>query len=234
MDFAVIFNSIKNHIISFFAFVVIFGGASVFIFGEYKGVQSEKENLFKLQLDLKKQELSFEQQKTKRDKELSAKEHTLAEMEKSLKKQMSDLKVKEKNTEKANASNNQKDALLISEKNKELDNLIRDYESKLETVSTLHSLYSKEAQKVKAETKIQELMLAYSKLGVNLNSPDWCDKEYTERYYHADALLDQISAINTKHNVSEEYSWFVKRNNKSWISSSDGVCEANKAIKSDS
>ena len=187
--------------VGFLAFVIIFSGLSIFLFNWSK-------DLHERQLKIKDEEIIFEQKIAKREKELYRKELKIEVDEKSLKKQFSNLKIKEK----------------------KLDDSIRDYKNKLETINASHSLYSKVAQKAQAETKIQELMLTYSKLGVSLKKPNWCDKKYTQKYYQAEGLLDQILTINSKYNISNEYYMFVKRNinDAVWININDGVCEAEK------
>jgi hypothetical protein len=121
----------------------------------------------------------------------------------------------------------------ISNKEDELNSLIDKYDTELQKVKELVKIYSQEARRSKAEDIVINIIKEFSELGVSLNKPDWCNNEYMARYYKGEVLLDQISALNNKYSISEEYSWFVKRQAAGFVSFNEHNCEAKKNINTD-
>lgn len=81
------------------------------------------------------------------------------------------------------------------------------------------------ALKAKANDDVIKLMNKFSKLGVDLKKPDWCDKAYTARYNTASNLLDAIKAMIKKYDLSDSYKAFVSANAKSSSNAaSEGWC----------
>lgn len=251
MTFTEIFNAIKSYLAGFLTFVVCFAVASAFLWNEYKAVQADKEAVSTkllslkdaqiklekekslLQFELKDAELKLEKEKATLQSKLKEKEFELSSKEAKLESTKAEL---EDEINKLKGSLSSKQSITsdsIKAKESELKILIDQYQSKVKEVNELYSYYSKEALKAKAEELILKAMNEFSALGVNIRKPDWCDKDYTNRYYQGEALIDQISALNRKYSISDEYDWYVRTNSRGIVSSSDGVCEANKSSNSD-
>lgn len=233
MTFTEIFNAIKSYLAGFLTFVVCFAVAGAFLWNEYKAVQADKEAVSIKLLSLKDAELKLEKEKAILQSKLKEKEFELSTKEAKLERTKAEL---EDEINKLKGSLSSKQSITsdsIKAKESELKILIDQYQSKVKEVNELHSYYSKEALKAKAEELILKAMNEFSALGVNIRKPDWCDKDYTSRYYQGEALIDQISALNSKYSISDDYDWYVRTHSRGFVSSSDGVCEANKSSNSD-
>jgi hypothetical protein len=229
-----IFNAIKSYLAGFLTFVVCFSVAGVFLWDEYKEVQVSKENVSTKLLLLKDTELKLEKDKSLLQLKLKEQEFALSKKEIQMDKAKKDL---EERIEKLKSSLSTSEVInsdSIKNKEKELNILIEQYESNLDEVKELYTLYSLKARKAKAEDLILKTMEDFSALGVNISRPDWCDKDYMKRYYQGEALIDRINALNSEYSISEEYEWFVKSHSRSMRTSSDGECKANKPLKQDS
>lgn len=222
MNFNDTFDAIKSYLAGFLTFVIFFAVASAFVWNEYKSVQADKDAVSTQLLSLKDAQIKLEKEKLHLQLELKDAEFKL-EKEKSI----SQSKLKEKEFELSITS----DAIKVKEN--DLDILIKQYQEKVKEINELHSYYSEKALKAKAEELILKAMNEFSALGVSIKKPDWCDKDYTNRYYRGKALIDQISALNSKYSISKEYSLFASKHSRGIISSNDGVCEANKSSNSD-
>lgn len=217
MSFSVIYNAIKSYLTGFLTFAVCFSVASVFLWNEYKEVQINKESVSTKLLSLKDAEIKLEKEKSLLQLKLKEKEFELSKKEAQMDKVKTDLE--EKNNELKKSLSNAKEIKSDSIENKEkmLNALIEQYESKVKEVNVLHSYYSNEARKAKAEELILKAMNDFSALGVNMRRPDWCDREYMSRYNQGKVLIDQISALNSKYLISDEYDWFVGTHTNSSI-----------------
>lgn len=229
MTISEVYNAIKSYLAGFLTFVVCFAVAVTFLWGEYKAVQTDKEAVSTQLLSLKDAEIELQKEKAllqlemkDRESELSRKEVKFERIKTELENRIVELTSSLSNKEEVTS-----DAIELKER--ELSILIDEYEEKLKKVSELHSHYSHEALKAKAEELILSTMNDFAALGVNMSRPDWCDQEYMSRYYQGKALIEQISALNNKYEVSEEYTWFVRKNSRSVLSASDGECKANKS-----
>lgn len=251
MTFKDIYNAIRSYLAGFLTFVVSFAVASVFLWNEYKAVQADKEAISTKLLSLKDAQIKLEKEKSLLHLELKDAEFKLekekATLQTRLREKEFELSTKEAklesiNTELENEINKLKSSLSskqsitsdsIKAKERELKILIDQHQRKVEEVNELYSYYSKEALKAKAEELILKAMNEFSALGVNIREPDWCDKDYTSRYYQGEALIDQISALNGKYSISEEYDWYVRTHSRGMFSLNDGECKTNKSNNSD-
>jgi len=245
LTFTEIFNAIKSYLAGFLTFVVCFAVASAFLWGEYKAVQVDKEAVSTkllslkdaqiklekekslLQLELKDAEFKLEKEKTTLQSKLKEKEFELSKKEAKLESTKAELEDEVNKLKNSLSSKQSMTSDSIKDKERELEILIDQYQSRVKEVNELYSYYSKEALKAKAEELILKAMNEFSALGVNIRKPDWCDKDYTSRYYQGKALIDQISALNSKYSISDEYDWFVRTHSRGIMSSSDGECKAN-------
>ncbi|ELL9328547.1 hypothetical protein RX455_000267 [Vibrio fluvialis] len=218
MKFSEIYNAIKSHFLGFLTFVILFSVSAVYLVSEYKDIQLQKSNITSQLLALKDLELALEREKSKFQLEVKDKNFELSRREN----QVRELTVSLTNSRKGNEST-------LLEKERNLDLLKKQYESKLDEVKKLHVMYSNEAIKSKAEDKVLTLMKEFSDLGVDISEPDWCDKDYTKRYYKGVALIDQIRAINTRYALGEEFGRFVLHHTRGITWSSDDHCQSNKS-----
>lgn len=233
MNISEIYNAIKSYLAGFLTFIVCFAAATVFLWSEYKAVQADKEGVSTQLLSLKDAEIELQKEKTLLQLELKDREFELSRKEVQIERTKTELenRVIELTSSLSNKEEVTSDAIKIKER--ELSMLIDEYEEKVKKVSELHSDYSHEAQKAKAEELILSAMNDFAALGVNMGRPDWCDQEYMSRYYQGKALIDQVSALNNKYEISDEYTWFVRRNSRSVMFASDGECKVNKSSNSD-
>ena len=105
----------------------------------------------------------------------------------------------------------------VDEKRTELEEAVRERnEAKRKAKETLASS-SLVVQRQKVEALIIESMQRYTELGVDMGHWDNCDKEYTKRYMQGKGLLDQIKSLNEKYKISTEYSWFVTKQQPSFV-----------------
>lgn len=232
MNFSEIYNAIKSNFAGLLTFIIFFATALVFWWDEYKEVQADKEAVSTQLLSLKDAEVHLEKEKALLYSALKDKEFELLTKENDMKKNNADLekRIVELTNSLSNKQEFTSDSIKIKEK--KLSILIDEYEEKIKEVNNLYSYYSHEELKAKAEELIIKAMNDFSDLGVNIREPDWCDKEYMSRYYKGKALIDQISALNNKYKISDEYTWFVRTHSRSSISSSDGECKSNKQYNS--
>ncbi|QCO86340.1 hypothetical protein D3H41_09685 [Vibrio neocaledonicus] len=183
----------------------------------------EKKN----ELDKKEQILKLQQEQLESEK-LSYK----ADIEKKL---LADLTVDQLQLEAKQKEHNERFDQLelvrieLNQQKQELENKIKLYNEKISSVEKLYKEYSSQAVYVQiqlnAEKEIFAQMSAFSKLGVNLKNKDWCDKEYTNRYYQAEGILSQISSISRANGLYDKYESFLLSNGKFIHSSDDGVCK---------
>jgi hypothetical protein len=226
LTFIELFYAIKSYLAGFLTFLVFFSAAGVFLWDEKKEIEVKSENIHKQLLYLKDEEIKLERKKSQDQLEFKEKEYELEKKEEELEAQLTELKRSILNAkDEGNKS--------ISNKESKLDFLIEKYESKIQDVKELYTLYSQEARKSKAEETVLTTMKEFSDLSVSLDKPDWCNKEYMARYYKGEILLDKISAINSKYSISDEYSWFVKKQSAGFIMFNNQDCEANKNLNAD-
>jgi hypothetical protein len=88
------------------------------------------------------------------------------------------------------------------------EQILKDEENK---INRLKAEYSEAAKKHNAEQKVIALMDKFSALGVDLHHEDWCDKDYTKRFYEGEAILNQIYSIVTSNNLGFSYTSFLQR-----------------------
>ena len=119
-----------------------------------------------------------------------------------------ELEDREKNLQNINRENE-----LLKEKYKICTNQLTQYK-KMNNVNT---------QVNEIEKNIMSLQNKFSSLGVDLNSPNWCDKDYTKRFYEASAILSSISTQASRFKELEKYNAFVF-NNQARISVGKGTC----------
>ncbi|AMG02371.1 hypothetical protein [Vibrio mimicus] len=224
MNFQDIFQSIKSHLVAFVTFAVLFSAASFFIWSEYKEIQIEKQEISTRQLDLKNAELTFEKEKSKSKLELKDKENQLFLKEFQMdnaRKEMENQIVRLKASLSDASKGNQTELMVKEEK---LDALIEQYQKQLTYVQSLEKKYSYEMRKSEIEDRVLALMSEFSSLGIDIKSPDWCDKEYTQRYNKGKAIIDQVGVLVRTYNLGDKYQTFILTHTRGIVWSNDGVC----------
>lgn len=212
---------------------MVFSVGAAFLWNEYKEVQNKNEELTKKIIEMKDAEIALGKEKSRLELKLKEKEFELARKERILDEEKKEIEIEKESLKNTLSKIRSEENSSISDKEKELEALISQYEKNLEKVKRLHSLYSREARTAKVEDEIINLMKEFSRLGVDIHKPNWCDEDYTKRYYQAKAIVKQISTLNSEYAISQDYRNFVQSNTRSFTSSSDGECEANNALNSD-
>lgn len=225
MNFHEIYQAIKSHSVAFITFLVLFSAASLFIWSEYKSIQTEKQEISARQLDLKNSELKFEKEKSKSLLDLKDKENQLRHKEikmdnarAELENQIAQLKASLSDASKGNQTE-------LAAKEKKLDALIKQYQKQLAHVNALEEQYSFEVRRSEIEDRVLVLMSEFSDLGVDIKSPDWCNKEYTHRYNKGKAIIDQISVLVRNYNLGDKYQAFILTHTRGVVWGNDEVCE---------
>ena len=215
----------KSHSVSFITFLVLFSAAGIFIWSEYKSIQTEKQEISSRQLDLKNSELKFEKEKSKSLLALKEKENQLLHKEirmdnarKELENQIAQLKASLSDASKGNQTE------LVAKETK-LDALIQQYQKQLDHVNALEKKYSFEMRRAEIEDRVLALMSEFSDLGVDIQSPDSCNEEYTHRYNKGKAIIDQISVLVRNYNLGDKYQTFISTHTRAIFSINEEVCE---------
>ena len=225
MNFQEIYQAIKSHLVAFVTYLVLFSAASLFIWSEYKSIQTEKQEISARQLDLKNAELKFEKEKSKSLLDLKDKENQLLHKEIRMENARTDLEnqISQLKASVSDASKGNQTELVAKEKKR--DALIEQYQKQLAHVKALEEQYSFEMRKSEIEDRVFALMSEFSDLGVDIQSPDWCDNEYTRRYNKGKAIIDQISVLVRSYNLGDKYRTFILTHTRGIVWSNDGVCE---------
>lgn len=215
-------NIVSRNLKPYIILLTIIGGGLgttvAYLWSEYKSLQKDELAFRDSKLAFQKSQNDFEKLKIEFDlnQKVKAEKIEKANQQLILDRQQLDKDRVEFEKDKTALNTSYKD---------ELNKKIAEYNKQVSDFSKLKENISFESQKIAADKEIQKTMSDFADLEVDLRHPDWCDKEYTKKYYKGEALLAKISAINSKFNISEEYNWYVKSKSKSVTSSSDGKCE---------
>ncbi|CZF84822.1 hypothetical protein [Grimontia marina] len=249
---------LKYLIAVLFVVLSLCGTALVYVNDQYNDllakqdfINKERDKLHELQIDFEKQNADSKVAFTQKKQELEKlQQHLKLEREKlesEKKAYESDIKqtlqeslaVKELQLRAQQAANDEKTIKLeealaeVQDKKSELKREIDSYNEKALAFQSLYAEYSAVAIEAKAqavaEQEIFVQMREFSKLGVNLRHQDWCDKDYTRRYYQAEGIVAQINSIARANGLSNKYSSFVLQNTRRIYNSSDGVCQSEKS-----
>ncbi|TEW55920.1 hypothetical protein E2R68_02180 [Psychromonas sp. RZ22] len=80
-------------------------------------------------------------------------------------------------------------------------------------------------EKRKAQDEVVKLMDEFTAFDIDLKKPNWCDKEYSERFYQAEDKLNEIKDLVKKHNFGDSYKAFLVDASRSTSNTApDGWC----------
>jgi hypothetical protein len=219
---------IKRHFSVAIVFAILFALGMAFMWSENRNLQADYRTLYAGFLnerkEIHKKELQFKDMQIQYEKEKAEIEVQLTKMNTSA----------ERSLENANARMKDLKRMLelaenepsIQEKKKELNSLIEQYRN---AIFHLNETTSIEKKRNNAQEWIVKAMNDFSKLGVDMQSPDSCDKEYMRRYNEGAALINQIRALNDDYLDSDEIALFVRQNEQSLVVMSDD-CETFSAM----
>jgi hypothetical protein len=226
--------------------VALLGGGVAYVNDKYNTLLDKQQIVANSNEKLSERQIKFEQQKAKLLIELANEKQQLNQQLEKLNKRDSLLLIKQKNykVEIEKKLHNElflerqdliKQRELIATKIQELKaEQIKlstsqvSYQGKLKAIETLYEELSDTAilvnSQIRAEKEIFSLMSKFSELGVKLSRKDWCDKEYTKRYYQAEGIISQITSIASASGMAGKYKGYVLSNGVGWISTDDGLC----------
>jgi hypothetical protein len=220
MKWVEIIDAVKSNFSVAVAFAFCFAAGFVFLWNEnrslhaeYRSVndelKKEREEIYKKELEFKDMQILLEKEKSSMDIKSSR-----------LNRVMEDTKALQDKLDKAIAAAESDPG--VEAKKRELSAVVERYQK---AISSLETRFSLEVKKENAEEDIRKAMRDFAALGVDIGSPDWCDKDYMRRYYHGVALIGQIRALNEEYQLSEQYTVFVNQNTRGIWSSKDGICQ---------
>lgn len=81
-------------------------------------------------------------------------------------------------------------------------------------------------QKKKAQAEILKLMNEFAAFDVDLKQPDWCDRDYSARFYKAETKLNEIKQVMKKNGLTSSYKSYLANasRNEDNGGSPDGWC----------
>ncbi|WP_260262157.1 hypothetical protein [Vibrio intestinalis] len=91
----------------------------------------------------------------------------------------------------------------------------------------LEQQYSESAKLTQVEQRVDQLMTSFSKLRVDMDIVNTCDKQYLERYSEAKSLLSQMRTFVQNNEMSNEYYQFVISNDAQLSRKTREICLEN-------
>lgn len=186
----------KPALVSFLVFFTLCAITVPFLWSRYDELNSKTIQLEKRKnaLDIKEADLSRREQLIK-EKSATTDNDCISQTQETLEK-----------------LNKKEDSLKAKEQ------ILKDEEKK---INQLKAKYSDAAKKYNAEQKVIALMDKFSALGVDLHHEDWCDKDYTRRYYEGEAILSQIYSIASANDLGLSYTSFATQHKTAFVTTGD-------------
>lgn len=115
--------------------------------------------------------------------------------------------------------------LALEAKNESLEKEMADYRKWKNTTQKVQKKAASAEQKKKANAEVLGLMNEFAAYDVDLKKPNWCDREYSARFYKAESKLDVIKKKIKDNGLESNYKTYLENTSRNKSNESpDGWC----------